>query len=570
MAILAAGAMTTACSDWDDHYDSNGFTSDATATIWENIEANPNLSQFAELVKKAGYNDIINTSQTYTVWAPVNDTFNYDSLNALPLTDLRNHFAKHHIARFNHPATGNLHEFVTMLNEKMMMFQGNGSAYTLNGVTLTQPNLPAVNGTLHIIGDKLGYRENLYEALNTNTYPIDSMSNYFHSYDRHELDTRNSVQGPVVNGEITYLDSVFNDINNLYYLYNSYINAEDSNYTMIAPTNEAWTKAYNQVKKYYHYVPTFKYVRDVPMTNLNRATDDDNYSTVEINDTMLADSMIHRAIMWDLFYNNNLYNNGALNNLQTGQTLHVDSLVSTGQTILYSEDAAEVFKGATRVDKSNGAMWVTDSLRFHPWTSWNRIVKYQAEYGAANTYNSSTASYVRVTKAEQNPDVPGTVSGNGYLEITPAAAASNPEAIFYLPGVLSAEYAVYICFVPENITNTLVDNVRPNRVMVTMGYNDANGTPREERFRGYFENDPSKVDTVYIGDFTFPICYYGTGNNGTRSYSPYIRISSRATGNALTSKNDRYLRIDYIMLVPKDLDNYIKEHPDYKYMHDID
>ena len=29
MAFLAAGAMTTACSDWDDHYDNNGVSGSA-------------------------------------------------------------------------------------------------------------------------------------------------------------------------------------------------------------------------------------------------------------------------------------------------------------------------------------------------------------------------------------------------------------------------------------------------------------------------------------------------------------------------------------------------------------
>ena len=36
MAFLAAGAMTTACSDWDDHYDNNGVSGSASETIWEN------------------------------------------------------------------------------------------------------------------------------------------------------------------------------------------------------------------------------------------------------------------------------------------------------------------------------------------------------------------------------------------------------------------------------------------------------------------------------------------------------------------------------------------------------
>ena len=85
--------------------------------------------------------------------------------------------------------------------------------------------------------------------------------------------------------------------------------------------------------------------------------------------------------------------------------------------------------------------------------------------------------------------------------------------------------------------------------------------------KSLFQSDITKVDTVYVGDFTFPLCYFGTGisNITQASYAPYIRINSRATGKPNVSPYDRNLRIDYIMLVPKDLDNYIKEHPGYKY-----
>ena len=50
MAAFVAGAMTTACSDWDDHYDPTDATSgSATSTLWRNIQTNTELSEFAEL-----------------------------------------------------------------------------------------------------------------------------------------------------------------------------------------------------------------------------------------------------------------------------------------------------------------------------------------------------------------------------------------------------------------------------------------------------------------------------------------------------------------------------------------
>lgn len=574
MAFLAAGAMTTACSDWDDHYDNNGVTGSASETIWENIKANANLSQFADLIHKAGYEDVINTTQTYTVWAPLNGTFNYDSLSALPVSNLKEYFAKNHVARFNFPATGSINELVTMLNKKMMPFVGNGT-YTFNGVELVTPNVPSSNGVLHVTNGMANYRANLFESLDSVAYPIDSISRYFHSYDRKVLDVSNSVKGPVVDGRITYLDSVFVESNSLIYLHNALINREDSSYSMIVPTNEAWQKAYEQVKKLYNYKP-FTYVKEVPATNLNKATEAENYDngSRDLDFSLLNDSVIHFVIAKDLFVNNNLYHNKVLKELQTGENLQTDSIVTTRGNIYYGDDATALFQGAKRIDKSNGSMWLTDSLRMRPWIAWNPIIKVQGEYGVAKSYNTSATTRNSVTKAEQNPDIQGTVSNGSYLTVTPLSAASNPEAIFYLPEVRSTDYAVYICFVPENINkNTYVENVRPNRVQVTMGYNDLNGKPQEKRLStATFENDIHKVDTVYVGDFSFPICYYGTGlsTSTQKEYAPYLRINSRATGTAAASKNDRTLRIDFIMLVPKELDTYLKEHPGYKYQHDLD
>ena len=73
MAAVVAGTLTTACSDWDDHYEAeSAVTGSATSTIWQNIAENNNLSQFAALLKKTGYDQVLNASQTSTVWAPLN------------------------------------------------------------------------------------------------------------------------------------------------------------------------------------------------------------------------------------------------------------------------------------------------------------------------------------------------------------------------------------------------------------------------------------------------------------------------------------------------------------------
>lgn len=50
---------------------------------------------------------------------------------------------------------------------------------------------------------------------------------------------------------------------------------------------------------------------------------------------------------------------------------------------------------------------------------------------------------------------------------------------------------------------------------------------------------------------------------------PYVRIMSNVTSSKL-SVFDRTLRIDYIYLIPKELDDYIQQHPDYKWEDESD
>lgn len=570
MALASAGALT-ACSDWDDHYGAGTSIASADSTIWQNIQANSNLSQFAELLQKAGYDDALGASQTYTVWAPTNDSFNYDSLNNLSVSELRNYFVMNHIARYSYPASGTIDEDVTMLNKKVMNFVGS-STYTINGTEVVEPNLLSSNGILHVTNGKLMYRQNIYESLDDEDLGIDSIAAYYHKYDTKTLDESESVEGPIVDGEITYLDSVFIEENSILNTLRAWINREDSNYTSIMPTNEGWIKGYNRSKNYYKFASTYQYVSDVPVNNLSKLTSDE-ITEVSINSSYLQDSLACLTLVSDLTYNNNYSENGALEDLQTGGTLTMDSLISTANGIIYTDDANSLFEGATRYDKSNGALWLTDSVRIPSWINQSPIIKLQAEDNVAFAYNATSySSGTTVTVAQKNPEVQGTLSNNKYQLIAPISPAANPQAVFYLPYVRSDEYAIYVAVVPENInSNTYITSaLRPNRFQVSIGYNDESGDAQEQRFTTMLTNDTTKIDTIYVGDFTFPVSYVGVQTSDGTLVSPYIRITSHATGRATTSKYDRNLRIDFIMLVPKELDTYIKEHPDYKYYHEVD
>ncbi|MBR5918359.1 MAG: fasciclin domain-containing protein, partial [Prevotella sp.] len=307
-SLLLTALLLTSCKEWDEHYDAgSAVEGSATASIWENITANANLSQFATLVQKAGYDELLKSTQTLTVWAPLNGTFDYDALMAESNETLLKEFVQNHIARNNYPASGLVDQKISMLNLKHLSFEGNGN-YTMDGIAVAQPNVASLNGVIHTINGKLQFRSNIFESLNNKDFPIDSVSDYVHRYDQMVFNESKSTKGPVVDGRITYLDSIFDEYNMICQRY-AYIDREDSNYSMIVPSNEAWTKAMSYIKQCYNFV-NFTYC-DNPDSIKNV-----NYKKGEVSfnpsPEYWKDSISYGMMLQGLFYNNNLYDNKKL------------------------------------------------------------------------------------------------------------------------------------------------------------------------------------------------------------------------------------------------------------------
>ena len=67
---MAIALSITSCTDtWDDHYN---IGSTYGGNLWESISTNPELSNFANVVKACGYDASLASSQMFTVFAPTN------------------------------------------------------------------------------------------------------------------------------------------------------------------------------------------------------------------------------------------------------------------------------------------------------------------------------------------------------------------------------------------------------------------------------------------------------------------------------------------------------------------
>lgn len=573
-AAVALGFQS--CSDWDDHYGVDTCPERAEKTIWEQISNDPNLSNFATLLQKVGYDQALNGNQTFTVWAPKNDTYDFEKYNAMSDSLLKAEFLNNHIARGYHRAIGPVEERVHLLNKKVMSFEGNGE-YTIGNIGIDSLNILGKNGMIHYLDRYMDFRPNFYEYFlrNNNT---SSIAELFKENMKTELDKTNSIEGPMKDGEITYLDSVMIESNKLFTALNAKLTTEDSTYTMIVPTNKAWQKAYDKVASYYKYPASIQ-----PFTIENN----DKTGELEYNKggvkTLNADSLqreyTNNAILYPLIYSHTV--NGVF---QRGDqpTAALDSIRSTTGDVIcntldyqgnkrFVGDATDMFVGAEKHIMSNGNAWLTDSIRIKPWDSWCPIIHLRAQNGTyqAGVDKVSLAQNVTVTDDKRNPNVKGSMHATAYYQVV-STAGSVPEIYFYVPEMWSTSYAVYLTMVPANITDEEA-TVTSQKLQIRQFQNNNVGgtlarfapTALKKDFGSntnytnvtfdYGTTEDSKIVSKFMGVFTPNFCYRNLDQETDPKAYPVFNVRSgdRAVGGV-----SAVLRIAGITLVPMEAVKY--------------
>lgn len=536
--MVAAGLVAfTACSDYDD-YNSDPLDSSASAnkTLWENISTNENLSDFASLLKKAGMDSYLSQPTFYTIFAPLNGTFDASSLMQQDSATLRSHFAENHIANYNHQVIGTMDERIKALNEKSYVLRGSGD-YTFGGVRISQANLPSVNGVMHTLNGEVNYYPNVYEYI-YQAADNDSVAGYFKHYEHTTLDEENSVVGPVVNGRQTYIDSVMVTDNDLYRALRAYIAREDSDYTMVLPSNKAWADMYAKITPYY------KYINSTVYQDVANATSATVYATqtTTINAAYYTDSIAKRRIAQMLIFNNNdKYNRWVENGGENTDTIATNAFAISNPTEYLAQTKE-------KLTMSNGYTRLVDSLAVHPWDTYAQEVR-SLVVGKSFT---STTENVTVNFTSPLPDGSTSLS---YFHAAPTSNYSRPTVVMMLPDALSCAYNLYVVLVPpfDNFTEA---QTRPNKLNFSVSFCNANGTIRAtQNLNQNVTNDPTRIDTVYVGTVTFPVCYYGFGG----AACPNLKIT---TGINVFNATDmatytRDVRIAKVIMRPVEYDEYL-------------
>lgn len=540
--MLATGMFAIAsCSDFDDYNTvPTDATSSANQTLWENISQNSELSNFAALIRKAEFDDELQAAHYYTVWAPKNGTYNAEALMQKNKEVILKEFVKNHIAEYNHTISGNIDKRIHTLNRKSYDFMGNGS-YTFDDIAVSKPNLPSTNGVLHLLDGMATFYPNIYEYI-TEAEGVDSMRNYFKAYELTELDPSRSVVGPIVNGKQTYIDSVMVTSNTMTRTLRAYIDREDSSYTMFMPTNKAWADVYNRIKPYYKFIETTT-AQDIANATSASSSPEIN---VTVNPTYMTDSLTKMAIVRNLIFNhNNRYNRW----MEDETAQKTDTILATGSRLgaNWLANPDEMLSATTqKIKMSNGFTRIVDTLAFRPWDTW-APERTTLEVGHVWTGTPTRHNYTLQTEYGEEEKY--------YYHIEPTSNFAKPALDLLLSGVLSTSYNIYAIIVPAfDITDEAYIH-KPNQLDFSLSYCKADGKLAVQKLNQKVENDPTRIDTVSVGTFTFPVCYSNLGDNRV---APNLKITTHfgVFNKPAMAKYTRDIRIAGIIMRPVELDEF--------------
>ena len=517
----------------------------ADKTMFEVISSDTELTDFMAVLNACGAHcadSLFNKSRVYTLWAPVNGTFNKDSLIAEVEAGERDNvferFVQAHVSNHLRAANGKLDEDnkILLLNDKVTVFTGDHvNGYTFDGKEISEANIRVLNGVLHKIAAPAEYKYNIWEYLRSDAR-VDSVANFLYSFDVTEFSESQSIIGPIKDGQQTYLDSVFVTNNKFLRAWEGVgtLNNEDSVYTVYVPTNEVWDEMLKVSDKHFNY--------NLKITNPTSLTAEKR------------DSMRHT------YARLNLIKYMTYSNYEQRYVENPDSIMPAWQGG-FKHGRPEFLKADVEKnvifekELSNGTFKIVDKSPYSMFELWHDTIKLEAEDENMRTYLAGGVGYIQsASKTQINKDsafLDAKISGNRYFEAYSDKAASTVR--YKIPDLLSASYNVALVVVPKNITNADVapEELKPHEMQIKITQATGSNTVTLANHKDV-HNDPTRIDTVFLTEkdgsrsvVTVPYCeYYKT--NKEADYGVLIEVKSDGS----TKTYDRSIRLDAILFIP--------------------
>ena len=523
---LSIVIMLASCSDWNDHYEGTADAASEGATIWQQMKATPELSDFCDVLEQTkvyrmhkktpvSYADLLSGGQSFTVLAPVNNTFNKDSLLQLVQTvrgdsAVEKSFVQNHITRSLVSSSPNNAKML-MLNMKHMTME-NG---LVDNTPVKLANTKSSNGMFHILQHALPYKHNILEMLCDNPQLTDIGANIM-SFNEDIFDPTSSVSNGVIDGVPIYVDSVVYERNRL--LENvGLLDAEDSTYLVVVPTTEGWREIYNETSQYFLYD-----------------------KSVEKRDS-LQQYYTMSALLEDAVFN------------MTDQKSIQDSLISvpylrTNQSFEKGKKVYHVFQkpfeeggilyGANKLDCSNGQIYTTPKWSFKPTDTFFKELRTEGESTWMLTQERDCSYNIRRQIADS-------ISSGSYLQIIPKSGTSNWELTFRISNTLAGDYDICMVLLPQSVAG--LNNGKPCKFKATINYVDEDNNAQSFNCNNtQFESNAERVDTIVVAEgFHFPTCNYDQNE---------VKVTVKLQCSILARETSRYSRemyLDCIYLRPR-------------------
>jgi uncharacterized surface protein with fasciclin (FAS1) repeats len=560
-------AFFTACSDtWDDHYDASAIATGMNeGSLWQAIQQNPELSNFAKVLQATGYDKQLSGSQVFTVFAPTNVSLSADDAQSLIskyqqqiLTksdddnEVLKEFIKNHIALYNHSVSSASNDSVVLMNGKNVVLKSD----KVGGASLLSSNKLYQNGVLFTIGSKLNYLSNVFEYIEKDP-DLDSLRSFLYNQDQYKFYYREfmpslSVVDSVKDGQTVYMDSVFRQRNRLFTELD-FINEEDSTFWMVAPTNAVWKELIDEYSNYFKYPKNVEYADSMAYTNArlaivqgtifskttNRSVFENQTSSLtQVSDSAMSENAVldyqRRSRLWGANFNYYEY----LNAWAPGGVFSQTDLVECSNGMVRKATQWPIDKLQTflryRIIEAEG----DDILEV------SKITDAKGDSITTVTPIVRTVSTTDVTKNFENK-----VWNKQFVEFSPTEATVNHSVTYGIKDVLSeVGYDIYLVTAPAIAYNPNATDTLPTLMRTTLSYPTLEGKIQSKTFDNV-TTTPNKMDYFLLAeDFKFPATNYDLDQDRP---SVQLKIETRVSnGNVRDGKYTRTMRIDCILLVP--------------------
>ncbi len=561
LAFAGLFALYSCADKWEDHYETvQGET--YQGTLFDYLESqSEQLSDFAEILKAVGYDYNLSSDQMFTVWAPVNGSFDKEAL----LTMIENgdkervieRFVQNHVALYSISLSPNAQD-VTLQNSKVIKLSTAAEA-KFGDCEIVKSNVACKNGVFNIIAAENIYVPTIYEIMeddfkeyllanpDLNPKEVVSMMSFLDAYNADSLDESKSVfLGLDMSGNRVYIDSVMIRNNTILKMLDALVYEEDSTYWTIVPTVEAYQQRYEEAKKFLVYNPSVNAVSPI-----------------------MADSLQNRYAnlfaMRDLFYNIN------------ANEYYTDSLKSTDYSSLswkehvYRGDpfgSEGILANAEVVECSNGNIYKVNEYPFSIYDQFFKEIpvslnNYLVDNTPGNTKNC-TMDPVPTGRAI-HMDETGKVWNLDYLHLIPSTNLVQPQVTFKITGTLSGTYDLKLVTLSPRflIQGTMNDeevaaNDKLYKFRVNLFQRNDKGEMPAKATTLYvpgtktrdFESHPltelaTPYDTIDICPITLDHCYYGRDEAGIM-----VQLVTNVSSSLLKNGYSREMLLHKILLVP--------------------